>query len=88
MRKSKFSETQIVAIIQQVDAGAKAAEVAREHGVSVATIHRWRSKYGGLEASELKRLKEIEEENRRLKALVADLTLDKEALKELLSKKW
>ena len=88
MRKSKFSESQIVAIIKQVEAGAKVSDVAREHGVSAGTVHRWRSKYGGVEASDLKRLKELEAENQRLKGLVADLTLDKQLLKEMLGKKW
>lgn len=85
MRKSKFTKSQIVAIIQQVESGAKVGDLAREHGVSVGTVHRWRSKYGGLESSQLKELKD---ENRRLKALVADLTLDKQLLKELRGRKW
>jgi len=88
MRKSRFTETQIIAILKQVESGAKVGEVAREHGVSAATVHRWRSKYGGLDASEVRRLKDLEDENRRLKGLVADLTLDKQLLKELLEKKW
>ncbi len=88
MRKSRFTETQIIAILRQVESGARIGDAAREHGVSAATIHRWRSKYGGLDASQLKRLKELEDEYRRLKGLVADLTLDKQALKEVLGKKW
>ena len=74
--------------MKRAEAGAKLADLAREVGVSVGTINRWRSKYAGLEASELKRMKDVEEENRRLKRLVADLTLDNQALKDLLGKKW
>jgi putative transposase len=88
MRKSAFSESQIVEIVKRAEGGAKLVDLAREVGVSVGTINRWRSKYAGLEASELKRMKDVEEENRRLKRLVADLTLDNQALKDLLGKKW
>jgi putative transposase len=88
MRKSRFSEEQIIEILKSVEAGAKAKDVCRQHGISEQTLHRWKAKYGGLEVSEARRLKQIEDENRRLKSLVADLTLDNQALKGLLGKKW
>jgi putative transposase len=88
MRKSRFTEVQIIGILKQAEGGAKVDDLAREHGVSTQTIRNWRAKYGGLEVSEAKRLRELEEENRRLKKMVADLMLDKEALKDALGKKW
>jgi len=88
MRKSRFTEAQIIGILKQAEGGAKVQDLAREHGVSTQTIYNWRSKYGGLEVSEAKRLRELEDENRRLKQMVADLSLDKEALKYALGKKW
>jgi len=88
MRKSRFTEAQIIGILKQAEGGAKVDDLAREHGISSQTIYNWRAKYGGLEVSEAKRLRELEEENRRLKKLVADLSLDKEALKDALGKKW
>ena len=88
MRKSAFSEAQIVEAVKRAEAGVKVQDLARELGVSVATIQRWRSKYAGLEASELKRIKQLEEENRKLKQVVANQTLDILALKDLLGKNW
>jgi putative transposase len=83
MRKSKFSEHQIVGVLKQVEAGRQVKEVCREVGISDATYYQWKSKYGGLEASELKRIKELEDENRKLKVMVADLSLENRALKEV-----
>lgn len=88
MRKSKFTEAQIIAILKQAEGGAKVADLAREHGISAQTIYNWRAKYGGLEVNEAKRLKELEEENRRLKEMVAELSLNERALKSALGKKW
>lgn len=81
MRKGRFSETQIVSILKELQAGAKAADLARTHGVSEATLYNWRTKYGGLETSDLLRLKQLEDENRRLKRIVADQALNIDALK-------
>lgn len=86
MKKSRHSEEQIIAAVKQMEAGRKTAEVAREVGVSEATLYAWKSRYGGLEVSEAKRLRQLEDENRRLKQLVADLSLDKEALKAVIAK--
>jgi putative transposase len=83
MRKSHFSEEQILNILNQVEAGQKVAEVCREYNISVATFYRWRAQYGGLTLDQLRRLRQLEDENRRLKHLVADLTLDNQALKDL-----
>lgn len=88
MRKSHFSEEQILGILKRVKAGQKVAEVCREYGISDATFYRWKAQYGGLEVSQLRRLRHLEDENRRLKHLVADLTLDNQALKDLTSKNW
>jgi len=88
MRKKRFTEEQIIKILKAVEEGKPVAEVCREHAVSEQSIYRWRSKYGGLQQSELRKLRALEEENRRLKALVADQALDNSLLKELLSKKW
>jgi putative transposase len=87
MRKSKFSEEQIIKVLQE-GAGAKVQDVIRRLGITETTFYRWKAKYGGLDVSEAKRLKALEDENRRLKMLVADLTLDKQALQHLLGKKW
>ena len=86
MKKSRFSEEQIIGALKQLEAGRKVPELARELGVSEATLYTWKSKYGGLEVNEARRLRELEEENRRLKHLVADLSLDKEALKGVIRK--
>ena len=86
MKKSRFSEEQIIGILKQHEAGRRVPELAREHGISEATIYTWKSKYGGLEVGEAQRLRSLEDENRRLKQLVADLSLDKEALKGIVRK--
>jgi putative transposase len=87
MRKSRFSEAQIVVVLKQAEAGVPVQDLIRKYGISEQTFYRWRKKYGGLEASEVQELKQLREENRRLKGLVADLTLDKQILQEVLSKK-
>ena len=88
MKKSRFSEEQILGILKQAEAGRKTEDLCREHGISPATFYTWRSKYGGLELSEAKRLKALEEENSKLKVLVAELSLDNRILKDLATKKW
>jgi putative transposase len=87
MKKARFSESQIVAILKQQEAGQTVAQIAREHGISEATFYTWKSKYGGMQVSELTRLKELEAENRRLKQMYADLSLENQAIKEVLRKK-
>jgi len=87
MRKSRFTETQIVKIPKEVEGGRQVKEVCREYGVSDATYYNWKSKYGGMEASDIRRLKEMEDENRRLKQMFADLSLKHEALKDIVEKK-
>jgi putative transposase len=86
MKKGRFTEEQIISILKQHEAGRKVPELAREIGVSDATIYTWKSKYGGMEVGEAQRLKGLEDENRRLKHLVADLSLDKEVLKAIVRK--
>ncbi len=86
MRKSRFSEAQIIEILRQADAGMKVMDLCRQHGISDATFYKWRSRYGGLGLSEAVRLRQLEEENRRLKRLVADQALDIQVLKEVLGK--
>ena len=88
MKRSRFTEEQIIAVLREHEAGVKTAELARRHGISEATIYNWKARYGGLEVSEAKRLKALEEENRKLKKLLAESMLDNAALKELLTKKW
>ncbi len=93
MKNSRFSEEQIIGILKQSEAGAKTSELCRQHGISAATFYGWRSKYGGLEVSEAKRLKQLEEENSKLKRIVADQhvadqVLDITMLKDLVGKKW
>lgn len=87
MRKSKFSEHQIIGALRQAETGVPVKNICRELGISTATFYQWRSKYGGLDASDLKRLKELEEENRRLKQMYADLSLDHRILKDIVEKK-
>ena len=87
MRKTRFKETQIVKILKEVEGGRMIKEVCREHGISDATYYNWKSKYGGMEASDIKRLKELEDENRKLKQMFADLSLENVALKDIIEKK-
>lgn len=88
MKKQRFTEEQIVAVLKEQEAGAKAADLCRKHGISEATFYNWKAKYGGMEVSEAKRLKALEEENAKLKKLLAEQMLDAAALRELLAKKW
>jgi len=88
MKKSQFTEEQILGVLRQVEGGRTIADVCREHGISDATYHRWKGKYGGLEVSQLRRLKQLEDENRKLKQLVGELTLDNAALKDVVAKQW
>ncbi len=87
MKKSRFTETQIISILNEADAGVKVKDICRKHGISDATYYTWKSKYGGMSASELKRMKEMEAELSRLKRLYADLALENSALKDLIEKK-
>ena len=86
MRASRFNEEQIIGILREQEAGVKTAEVCRRHGISDATFYKWKAKYGGLEVSEARRLKTLEDENRRLKKLLAEAMLDNAALKDILGK--
>jgi putative transposase len=86
MKKSRYTEEQIIVILKQHEAGVKTAELCREHGISEATFYNWKAKFGGLDVSEAQRLRQMEDENRRLKQLVADLSLDKEMLKAVIRK--
>ena len=88
MKNSRFSEEQIIEILKQSEAGAKTSDLCRQHGISAATFYNWRSKYGGMDVSEAKRLKQLEEENAKLKRIVAEQALDITMLKDLFGKKW
>ena len=88
MKRSKFTDEQILAIVKEGEAGRKVADVCRAHGITEQTYYRWKAKYGGMELSEMQRLKQLEEENRRLKQIVAEQTLDIQALKAVVAKKW
>jgi putative transposase len=88
MRRKHFSEEQIIGILKESEAGLKTSELCRKHGISSATFYNWKAKYGGLTVSEARRLKSLEQENRRLKHIVADLTLDNQALKAINSKNF
>jgi len=88
VRKSRFSEEQIIAVLKESGAGVATEELCRKHGIAAQTLYRWKAKFGGMNVSEARRLRALEDENRRLKHLVADLTLDKQALQAVLAKKW
>ncbi len=88
MRKSRFTDSQIMAILKQNEEGAKVADLCREHGISAAMFYKWRSKFGGMDASMMKRLKELEDENRRLKKMYAEEKLKADIREEALTKKW
>jgi putative transposase len=87
MKNSRFTESQIVSILKEADAGAKVKEICRRHGISDVTFYNWKSKYGGMQASDLKRLKEMEAELSKLKRMYADLSMENDALKDLIEKK-
>jgi len=88
MKTSRYSDSQIMAILKQAEAGAPVSELCREHGMSSATFYKWRSKYGGMDASMMRRLKELEDENRRLKKMYAEERLKAELIQEAMAKKW
>ena len=88
MKLSRFTDSQIIAILKQAEAGSPVPELCREHGMSSATFYKWRSKFGGMDASLMSRLKELEEENRRLKKMYADERIEAEIVQEALQKKW
>ena len=88
VRKSRFNEEQIIGIVKESESGAEPGELCRRHGITRGSLYRWKAKYGGMQVSEARRLRVLEEENRRLKHLVADLTLDKQALQAVVAKKW
>jgi putative transposase len=88
MKRIRFTEEQIIAVLREHEAGAKTGDLARKHGISEATLYNWKAKYGDMEVSDAKRLRSLEDENRKLKKLLAESMLDQAALKELLTKKW
>lgn len=88
MKRSRYTEKQIIGVLREHEAGARAADLCRKHGMSEATLYNWKAKYGGLDVSDAKRLKALEEENSKLKKLLAEQMLDASALRELLAKKW
>ena len=88
MKRKRFTEERIIGVLQEHELGAKTGDLCRKHGISEATFYNWKSKFGGLDVSEARRLKQLEGENARLKKLLADSMLDNAALKDLLSKKW
>ncbi len=88
MKKSRYSDSQIIAILKQSEAGTSVPDLCREHGMSDATFYKWRAKYGGMDASLMKRMKELEEENRRLKKMYAETKLEAEIVREAIAKKW
>jgi putative transposase len=88
MKRSRFTEEQIIGILKEQEAGSKTADVCRKYGVSGATFYKWKTKFGGMEVAEAKRLRTLEDENAKLKKLLADAMLDNAALKDLLAKKW
>jgi putative transposase len=88
MKRSKFTDEQILKIVREGEAGRKVADLCRTNGITEQTYYRWKAKYGGMDSGEAKKLKQLEDENRKLKHVVADLTLDNRALKDVLSKNW
>ncbi|MBP2568168.1 putative transposase [Agrobacterium tumefaciens] len=88
MKKQRFTEEQIIAVLKEQEAGAKAADLCRKHGISEATFYNWKAKFGGMDVSEAKRLKALEDENAKLKKVLAEQMLDAAALRELVAKKW
>jgi putative transposase len=88
MKKSRYSESNIIAILKQAEAGSTVPDLCREHGMSSATFYKWRTKYGGMDASMMSRMKELEDENRRLKKMYVDVQMQADVLKEAMTKKW
>jgi putative transposase len=88
MKRIRFTEEQIIAVLREHDAGAKTGDLARKHGISEATLYNWKAKYGGMDVADAKRLRQLEDENAKLKKLLAEQMLDAAALRELLAKKW